>query len=108
MIQGGILASTSTGIVSDATWKCTSVLHDNWYSPDFDDSNWDPAYEIAENIDNGPFSVSAEIDPSAQWIWTPRWQFGDRNVYCRRKIEGTLIEHNIVFSREQLINFSFF
>ena len=39
----GIIASTSTGIVTDGSWKCSSVKEDNWMMPDFDDSAWNNA-----------------------------------------------------------------
>ena len=39
----GIVASTTTGIVTDGSWKCSSVKEDNWMMPDFDDSAWNNA-----------------------------------------------------------------
>ena len=39
----GIVASTTTGIVTDGSWKCSSVKEDNWMMSDFDDSAWNNA-----------------------------------------------------------------
>ena len=33
----GILGSTSHGLVTDETWKCSSDLHPGWNSPNFND-----------------------------------------------------------------------
>ena len=89
MIYGGILASLNTGLVTDSSWKCTSTYQQGWYNLDFDDSPWSPAYEIAVNDGNNVWSRPREgISLDAYWIWTPRWRFGDKNVYCRRLLTG--------------------
>ena len=39
-LGAGILASTSTGVVTDTSWKCSAVEETGWYLSSFDDSSW--------------------------------------------------------------------
>ena len=46
----GILAPTSTGVVSDASWKCSSaVKQTGWHLSGFEDTAWKQARVIAPN-----------------------------------------------------------
>ena len=47
----GILGSANNGLITNETWKCTSVLYPGWNSPDFDDTNWPFVRVIASHID---------------------------------------------------------
>ena len=54
----GIVASTTTGIVTDGSWKCSSVKEDYWEMSDFDDSAWNNAdisrgTNVAPNMHKG-------------------------------------------------------
>lgn len=69
--QFGILGSLSNGQVTDASWKCSSESYPGWNCPDFDDSNWPAAVEIAKNGDK-PWGNITGIAPTAKWIWAAR------------------------------------
>ena len=49
--QYGILGSFSNGMVTNASWKCEDGEYPGWKSPDFDDSNWSAAEEVAKHGD---------------------------------------------------------
>ena len=80
--EEGILASTSTGIVSDASWKCTTMLEDDWTRCFFDDSHWHNARQA-----RGPSRRPSDISSSASWIWAEGSDGG--TVYCRKRIKGS-------------------
>ena len=79
----GIIGSTSHGLVTDGTWKCSSDLHVGWNSPDFDDQDWPLAKVVG--INGGfPWGKIHGIAEMAKWIWA------DNNkdvVYCRLKLK---------------------
>ena len=77
----GILASTSTGVVTDGTWKCSSDDPIGWYLPGFDDAAWSQAQVVAPN-DGSTFVSIAEISSEAKWIWA---QDTSTNIACCRK-----------------------
>ena len=79
----GILGSFSNGMVTNASWKCDTVKYLGWNSPDFDDSNWPAAREVAKNGDT-PWKIIAGIASTAKWIWTARQP---DNVYCRLHLQ---------------------
>ena len=86
----GILASTSTGVVTDASWKCSSsgggaVEQTGWHLPGFDDTAWAQAQVVAPNDGSFWLGVVAEINPAAQWIWTQDVS-NDDTVYCRKTL----------------------
>ena len=79
----GIIGSTSHGLVTDGTWKCSSDLHVGWNSPDFDDQDWPLAKVVGINGDF-PWGKIHGIAEMAKWIWA------DNNkdvVYCRLKLK---------------------
>ena len=78
----GILGSLSNGMVTNASWKCNTAEYSGWKSPDFDDSNWPAAVEVAKHGDS-PWGKRAGIASTAKWIWTA----GEPdNVYCRLRL----------------------
>jgi len=80
--QYGILGSLSNGMVTNASWKCDAVEYPQWKLPEFDDSNWAPAVEVAEHGDN-PWKNITGIASTAKWIWAA----GEPdNVYCRLRL----------------------
>jgi len=81
--QEGILASTTNGALTDSSWKCSSSSPNGWEQPDFDDSSWAAAEEIANHGDS-PWKTRPGINPNAKWIWTSGTPRGDTTVYCRR------------------------
>jgi hypothetical protein len=73
----GIIGSFSTGLVTDASWRCSNKFVSEWTSPDFDDSKW-PAAVVFQmgTVIRGP-----KIASEAKWIWTSTHR--DWDVYCR-------------------------
>ena len=81
----GILASTSIGVVTDDTWKCSGGLEETgWHLPGFDDAAWSQAQVIAANDGSFWMGVVPEINPAAQWIWSQN--SGDGVVFCRKRL----------------------
>ena len=76
----GIVASTTNGIVTDDTWRCSGVEETDWFLSGFNDSHWD-----APHI-RGSHGFT-EINPSAQLIWAQNTSTGFPPVaYCRKEI----------------------
>ena len=59
-----IIASTSTGIVTDTSWKCTTTEEDDWTRCFFNDDHWPNARE-ARSAGSRPSDISS----LASWIW---------------------------------------
>ena len=79
----GILGSFSNGMVTDASWKCEDGEYHGWNSPDFDDSDWPAAVELAIHGAT-PWKIISGIAATAKWIWTA----GDPDkVYCRLRLQ---------------------
>ena len=79
----GLIASTDTGLVTDASWRCTAQEDADWFTETFDDSHWPSAHVWYEHGDE-PYGVISDVDISAKWIWTDS-QY-DLTVYCRKQI----------------------
>ena len=79
----GILASTSTGVVSDATWKCSAVWQNGWHQSGFDDASWAQARIVASH-GVAPWGTVSGISSHAKWIWA-QGSYGG-TVYCRRAL----------------------
>ena len=80
--QFGIIGSTSHGLVTDETWKCSSDLHSEWNSPDFDDQDW-PLAKVVANHGVKPWKTIDGIAETAKWIWSNN---DEDYVYCRLKL----------------------
>ena len=79
----GILGSTSHGLVTDKTWKCSSEQHPGWNSPDFDDQDW-PLAKVVANHGDHPWRKIRGIAETAKWIWANE----DKDtVYCRLNLQ---------------------
>ena len=79
----GILGSTSHGLVTDETWKCSSDLYPGWNSPDFDDRDW-PLAKVVRNHGDKPWKTIDGIAETAKWIWANEDQ---DIVYCRLNLQ---------------------
>ena len=79
----GILGSFSNGLITNASWKCDNFKYPGWNFPDFDDSNWPAAVEVANHGDM-PWGNISGIASTAKWIWTSRQP---DNVYCRLRLQ---------------------
>ena len=81
----GLLASTSTGVVTDDNWKCSSSLIPVWYRASFDDSGWDNSRVIAVH-GGGPWGVRSDISLEANWIWADVTPTTGTTSYCRKRL----------------------
>ena len=79
----GILGSMSNGLVTDESWKCSSVLYPRWNFPDFDDQGWHSANVIANHGDN-PWNTINGIATAAKWIWANN---KSDTAYCRLNLK---------------------
>ena len=92
-VKPGILASVSNGLLTDASWSCSSVLEAGWEDPSFvaNSGNWQVATTMGRNGDSpSPWNRQiSHIDADAEWIWTARnsWPtYIDQTVYCRKAL----------------------
>ena len=78
----GIILSTSNGLVTDLSWKCTSKVQSglNWTKPSFNDDSWPNAVSFGHN-GVPPWGLRPGISASAQWIWAPTWS---QRFWCRK------------------------
>ena len=79
----GIIGSTSHGLVTDETWKCSSDLQSEWNSPDFDDQDW-PLAKVIANHGAFPWRKIHGIAETAKWIWANN---DEDYVYCRLELK---------------------
>ena len=79
----GILGSTSNGLVTNETWKCSSVLYPGWTSPAFDDQNW-PLAKVIANHGDSPWNTIKGIAMTAKWIWE---NTNSNTAYCRLTLQ---------------------
>ena len=79
----GVIASTSTGVVTDASWKCSGgVEQTGWHLAGFDDASWSQARVVAPNDGSVWFTAVSGFNPAAQWIWSQ--DSSDDVIYCRK------------------------
>jgi len=73
--------------VSDRTWKCTPTQPTGWQELNFNDSDWQDAYEVASNgqiVPGCSWIPIPSIPTNAFWIWTTQFlEGGDPLVSCR-------------------------
>lgn len=82
-VASGLMASLSTGRVTDSSWKCVGDLRGGWQSPAYVDSGW-PDAVIKGRHNQGPWThIVNGISLSASWIWGN--VFG--HAYCRGKTD---------------------
>ena len=75
-------------------WKCKNFASttskfppDNWFTFDYDDSDWSIATSFGKNYQNNSFQIfemeRSYIHLQAEWLWTSNNSV--TNVYCRKK-----------------------
>ena len=59
----------------------------NWFTFDYDDSDWNMAASFGENYQNNSFQIFQHeregISLKAEWLWTS--DNSNKNIYCRKK-----------------------
>ena len=59
----------------------------NWFTFDYDDSDWNVAVSFGENYQNNSFQIfeheREDISLKAEWLWTS--DNSNKNIYCRKK-----------------------
>src|SRR6218665_2465120 len=71
-IVAGIVVSTSDGsIVTDITWKCTSVVEIGWTAIDYNDAAWPYAVPVDE-ADLKMYGEDKKCSSRAKYIWTAK------------------------------------
>ena len=88
ILCGSFIAQTSTGVVTDTTWKCTTTYYAGWNEISFDDSNWPNATAHVNNVP-GYCSLVLPINSCCssnnQWIGVAdRYYLG--HFYCRKRL----------------------
>ena len=92
----GFMAQTTSGIVTDESWKCTYEKQpNNWMAKDFDNSNWPQAVPYANNGNGVPVSLVfdllslkyPEFPPQSLWISVENFRY-QGTIYCRSKIKA--------------------
>ena len=79
--NGGFIASTSSGMVTDASWKCNNYVETGWTTCGFDDAHWPDAVVVGDYNVNDP--TYAAINANAKWISLYRTA---GVAYCRKRI----------------------
>ena len=81
--EAGFLASTSTGVVTDASWKCSSQQQAQWHRPWFDDAAWSQALVRGTHGD-ARWQSYPQISAQAKWIWAH--DTNATHVFCRKTL----------------------
>ena len=78
------VASSSNGVGTDRSWKCTNKYHQDWFLPNFNDTSWPKPY-----VDDNNTAVYFAA-PDARWI---AYLLAKSNqIFCRRNT--TVGKHN--------------
>jgi len=95
----GLLASDSTGHLTDSSWKCTGTFYTGWMLPDYDDSSWPTAKLKNANGDKSshwwsalPANFVYEIPYQAFWIWASDADWAGSTAYCRQQLKAIGIQ----------------
>ena len=82
--RAGLLASTTTGVLTDKTWRCTDQLEDGWQTLGFTESAgvWGAPGTYGTNIRAFGRIFVTGINRLAEWIWYGRYD----EIYCRKNI----------------------
>ena len=78
-VPASIIGSFSDGVVTDSTWKCTSIKEPNWTLPAFNDDHWEEAETLPMK---GGTNVITGILFKAKWI-TADDSTQNMYMYCR-------------------------
>ena len=88
----GIIVSTSHGVVSDETWKCSKIQDDSedYCALDYDDSSWQYSVEITNSSLVPVVHTMSNLSSLARWIWANDLSNPEdrSSVVCRRSLKG--------------------
>ena len=85
----GIMAETSTGIVTNKSWKCTDQIpRQSWTTENFDDSSWPKAVILAVNKGGNGFMPQFNDFP-AKRLWISMQNMRAQRMYCRKIVTKT-------------------
>lgn len=82
----GLLASTPDGrILTNTTWKCSTQYQEGWNKYGFDDSQWNDAVIIDNNVSPATHGWKArpDIRNDAKWIAAAKTVPAGATSYCR-------------------------
>jgi len=86
----GMMVSVSGSVhgytmVSNQLWKCSLSAPIDWQNIGFDDSAWEPAFEVGVNgvVPGCSWIPLPAFPPNAYWIWSPRFTGLDPVMQCR-------------------------
>ncbi|KAL9980672.1 hypothetical protein ACROYT_G009285 [Oculina patagonica] len=74
------VASSSNGVRTDKSWRCTNVYHGGWFLPSYNDSSW-PRVHVHSRADETYF-----VAPDAKWIRCIVAS-GYNRIFCRQTKE---------------------
>ena len=78
----GFIGSSSNGIVTDSSWKCTRDLVTDWEKLNFDDSKWSAPTATRSNGD----PLVKDVASNAKWLWSGAYNDAKTTVYCRKRL----------------------
>ena len=87
----GFMAETSSGIVTNKSWKCTNNLPlTSWMNVNFNDNQWPKAVPYSENGRGADFLgiKYREFPPERLWISVENPVYTG-NLYCRKTVKST-------------------
>ena len=84
----GILASTTTGVLTDTTWRCTDLLETGWDTVGFTETAgvWGTPDAHGRNGVARGGAKFTDINLSSKWIWFGPNDGTRKTVYCRKNI----------------------
>lgn len=86
--EGGLVASIDSDDVSNGSWLCTKNFTSSWMNVTFDDSAWQLAKPIEQNLKTSSqasiFPYYAGVAQNADWINTDDFRLSRSHTYFRR------------------------
>ena len=83
----GIMAETTTGIVTNKSWKCTDQTpRQGWTTKNFNDSSWPKAFILAANKEGYMFMPQINDFPVNR-LWISVSNVKAVSMYCRKKVK---------------------
>ena len=74
-VDAFVLSSSSNGIRTDTSWRCSNQYHEGWFLPNYNDTSWPRPYVDVQD--------THFIAPDAKWI---AYLLAKSNkIFCRRK-----------------------